>query len=142
MTKSILSAMAQILAQQAAIAIMGSIPFFPGGGLGGRDGGIMKAPGYRSFGTGGVSDGPDSGYPAILHGTEAVVPLPNGRSIPVEMSGGTGVNNISVNVNMTTGETSSTGGGEEAYALGRAISTAVQTEIAKQQRPGGSLSPY
>jgi hypothetical protein len=142
MTKSILSAMAQILAQQAAIAIMGSIPFFPGGGLGGRDGGIMKAPGYRSFGTGGVSDGPDSGYPAILHGTEAVVPLPNGRSIPVEMSGGTGVNNISVNVNMTTGETSSEGAGEEAYALGRAISTAVQTEIAKQQRPGGSLSPY
>jgi len=142
MTKSILSAMAQVLAQQAAIAIMGKIPFFPGGGLGGRDGGIMKAPGYRSFGTGGVSDGPDSGYPAILHGTEAVVPLPNGRSIPVEMSGGTGVNNISVNVNMTTGETSSEGAGEEAYALGRAISTAVQTEIAKQQRPGGSLSPY
>jgi len=142
MTKSILSAMAQVLAQQAAIAIMGKIPFFPGGGLGGRDGGIMKAPGYRSFGTGGVSDGPDSGYPAILHGTEAVVPLPNGRSIPVEMSGGTGVNNISVNVNMTTGETSSEGAGKEAYALGRAISTAVQTEIAKQQRPGGSLSPY
>jgi len=142
MTKSILSAMAQVLAQQAAIAIMGSIPFFPGGGLGGRDGGIMKAPGYRSFATGGVADGPNSGYTATLHGTEAVVPLPNGRSIPVEMSGGTGVNNISVNVNMTTGETSSTGGGEEAYALGRAISTAVQTEIAKQQRPGGSLSPY
>ena len=142
MTKSILSAMAQVLAQQAAIAIMGSIPFFPSGGLGGRDGGIMKAPGYRSFATGGVADGPNSGYTATLHGTEAVVPLPNGRSIPVEMSGGTGVNNISVNVNMTTGETSSTGGGEEAYALGRAISTAVQTEIAKQQRPGGSLSPY
>ena len=30
MTKSILSAMAQVLAQQAAMAIMGSIPFFPG----------------------------------------------------------------------------------------------------------------
>jgi phage-related minor tail protein len=142
MTKSILSAMAQVLAQQAAIAIMGSIPFFPGGGLGGRDGGVMKSPGYRSFGTGGVSDGPDSGYPAMLHGTEAVVPLPNGRSIPVEMSGGMGGNNISVNVNMTTGETSSTGGGEQAYALGRAISTAVQTELEKQQRPGGTLSPY
>jgi hypothetical protein len=142
MTKSILSAMAQVLAQQAAIAIMGSIPFFPGGGLGGREGGVMKSPGYRSFGTGGVSTGPDSGYPATLHGTEAVVPLPNGRSIPVEMSGGAGGNNISVNVNMTTGETSSTGGGEQAYALGRAISTAVQTELEKQQRPGGTLSPY
>ena len=142
MTKSILSAMAQVLAQQAAIAIMGSIPFFPGLGPTGRDGGVMSSPGYRSFGTGGVSDGPASGYPAVLHGTEAVVPLPNGRSIPVEMSGGMGGNNVSVNVNMTTGETSSTGGGEQAYALGRAISTAVQTELEKQQRPGGTLSPY
>ena len=42
MTKSILSAMAQVLAQQAAIAIMGSIPFFPGLGPGSRDGGILK----------------------------------------------------------------------------------------------------
>ena len=142
MTKSILSAMAQVLAQQAAIAIMGSIPFFPGLGPKSRDGGILSSPGYRSFGTGGVSTGPDSGYPATLHGTEAVVPLPNGRSIPVEMSGGAGGNNISVNVNMTTGETSSEGSGEEAYALGRAISAAVQTELEKQQRPGGALSPY
>ena len=142
MTKSILSAMAQVLAQQAAIAIMGAIPFFPGGGLGGRDGGIMKAPGYRSFATGGVADGPDSGYAATLHGTEAVVPLPNGKSIPVEMSGGSGGNNVSVNVNMTTGESSAEGAGEEAYALGRAISTAVTQELSKQQRPGGLLSPY
>jgi hypothetical protein len=142
MTKSILSAMAQVLAQQAAIAIMGSIPFFPGGGLGGREGGIMKAPGYRSYRDGDIARGPDSGYTATLHGTEAVVPLPNGRSIPVEMTGGMGGNNISVNVNMTTGETSSEGSGEDAYNLGRAISVAVSNEIAKQQRPGGDLSPY
>jgi len=142
MTKSILSAMAQVLAQQAAIAIMGSIPFFPGLGPTGRDGGIMKSPGYRSFSGGGVASGPDSGYAATLHGTEAVVPLPNGNSIPVEMSGGSGVNNVSVNVNMTTGESSSTGDGDEAYAMGRAISTAVTNEISKQQRPGGLLSPY
>ena len=134
--------MAQVLAQQAASAVMGAIPFFPGLGPTGRDGGIMKSPGYRSFGTGGVSDGPASGYPAVLHGTEAVVPLPNGRSIPVEMSGGTGGNNVTVNVNMTTGATSSTGDGEDSYTLGRAISAAVQTELSKQQRPGGLLSPY
>ena len=138
MTKSILSAIAQILAKQAAIAIMSVIPGMPGG----RDGGVMKSPGYRSFGTGGVSDGPDSGYPAMLHGTEAVVPLPNGRSIPVEMSGGAGGNNVTVNVNMTTGESSSTGDGTDAYELGRAISTAVSNEISKQQRPGGTLRPY
>ena len=140
MTKSILSAIAQILAKQAAIAIMGVIPGMPG--TGSREGGIMRAPGYRSYGTGGVADGPDSGYPATLHGTEAVVPLPNGRSIPVEMSGGAGSNNVTVNVNMTSGESASTGTGEDAYELGRAISAAVSNEIEKQQRPGGTLSPY
>jgi hypothetical protein len=140
MTKSILSAIAQILAKQAALAIMGVV--MPGAGPGSREGGILKSPGYRSFATGGVADGPNSGYAATLHGTEAVVPLPNGRSIPVEMSGGAGANNVSVNVNMTTGQSSSTGDGEQAYALGRAISTAVQTELEKQQRPGGALSPY
>jgi hypothetical protein len=34
---------------------------------------------------GGIASGPDAGYPATLHGTEAVVPLPNGRSIPVDI---------------------------------------------------------
>jgi len=36
---------------------------------------------------GGVVSGPKSGYASLLHGTEAVVPLPGGRSIPVEMTG-------------------------------------------------------
>ena len=35
--------------------------------------------------TGGVFSGPRSGYNAMLHGTEAVVPLPDGKTIPVEM---------------------------------------------------------
>ena len=42
------------------------------------------------------------GYPAILHGTEAVVPLPNGKSIPVQMennrSNTMNTNNVTVNV--------------------------------------------
>lgn len=40
-----------------------------------------------SFAYGGITSGPRSGYMAMLHGTEAVVPLPGGRSIPVEMTG-------------------------------------------------------
>jgi len=36
---------------------------------------------------GGVFAGPRSGYNAVLHGTEAIVPLPDGRKIPVEMTG-------------------------------------------------------
>ena len=37
------------------------------------------------FSKGGVSKGPVSGYSATLHGTEAVVPLPDNRSIPVSL---------------------------------------------------------
>jgi len=39
-----------------------------------------------SFKNGGISAGPKSGYRAMLHGTEAVVPLPGSRSIPVEFN--------------------------------------------------------
>jgi hypothetical protein len=34
---------------------------------------------------GGISTGPVSGYSETLHGTEAVVPLPDNRSIPVSL---------------------------------------------------------
>jgi len=44
----------------------------------------MGGGGYKF---GGIATGPDSGYETTLHGTEAVVPLPNGNSIPVEMQG-------------------------------------------------------
>lgn len=107
--------------------------------LGGRDGGIMSSPGYRSFGDGGVTTGPESGYPATLHGTEAVVPLPNNRSIPVEMKGGMGnVNNVNVNIDMQNGSSNITA--DQGNAFGAAISAAVIDEIAKQQRSGGLLS--
>jgi len=43
---------------------------------------VSTLQGYRF---GGIAEGPDSGYMVELHGTEAVVPLPNGQSIPVEM---------------------------------------------------------
>jgi len=39
----------------------------------------------RVFATGGVAMGPKTGYAAMLHGTEAVIPLPNSREIPVEL---------------------------------------------------------
>lgn len=39
----------------------------------------------RGFAQGGIATGPTSGYPAILHGTEAVIPLSSGK-IPVEIT--------------------------------------------------------
>ena len=35
--------------------------------------------------TGGIVSGPDTGYRALLHGTEAIVPLPDGKNIPVTL---------------------------------------------------------
>jgi len=36
------------------------------------------------FAEGGIASGPVSGFATTLHGTEAVVPLPDGKTIPVE----------------------------------------------------------
>jgi hypothetical protein len=44
-------------------------------------------PGDTGAASGGVFTGPHTGYPMTLHGTEAVVPLPDGQSIPVDMRG-------------------------------------------------------
>jgi len=44
----------------------------------------------RKMKAGGVMTGPMGGYPVELHGTEAVVPLPDGRSIPVTIEGNVG----------------------------------------------------
>lgn len=70
-----------------------------GGGVGAAPGAVIGGAGGVVTGTvkgiydtitgeydeGGVAQGPKSGYPAMLHGTEAVVPLPDGRNIPVNM---------------------------------------------------------
>jgi hypothetical protein len=48
---------------------------------------------------GGISTGPVSGYSETLHGTEAVVPLPDGRSIPVSLDS----SNITAAVNQQSG---------------------------------------
>ena len=114
----------------------------------GRVGGIMTpgaGDGYRSYRSGGVADGPDSGYQATLHGTEAVVPLGNDREIPVKMLNGGGGNvTANVTVNMSDGGSSVDvqTEGEKAKAFANGISAAVQQEIVKQQRAGGLLSSY
>ena len=40
---------------------------------------------FNHFDVGGIASGPSTGYNARLHGTEAVVPLPDNRSIPVSL---------------------------------------------------------
>jgi hypothetical protein len=53
-----------------------------------RNGGILSPSGMealRSYRVGGISNGPNSGYLAELHGREAVIPLPNGKAIDVTL---------------------------------------------------------
>lgn len=111
-----------------------------------RYGGIMSPPkGYRA---GGIANGSAAGYPAVLHGREAVVPLPHGNKIPVELKGvGGQQNNIGVTVNIASDGSSSISqdnaqAEQEGKSMAAAISAAVTQELIKQRRAGGMLSPY
>lgn len=109
-----------------------------------RYGGVMSN-GREKYSTGGIARGPDAGYLATLHGTEAIVPLPNGREIPVQLTGAGQQNNVTVNVavdNQGNAQTNVQNQEGQAKQLGVAISAAVQQELAKQKRVGGMLSPY
>ena len=126
-------------AMSVAQTILGSFFGELGASAGGSEGRYGMKP--RSMALGGIARGPQAGYPAVLHGTEAVIPMPSG-SIPVEMKGGAGgVNNVSVNVNMGDGSANAATGDEGGLNLGKAIAGAVQDELQKQKRPGGILSP-
>lgn len=48
---------------------------------------VLTALGSPGAALGGVLSGPKSGFSTTLHGIEAVVPLPDGRTIPVSMTG-------------------------------------------------------
>ena len=129
-----------------------------GGGLGGLLGGIFGfryggIASYRyggmsrdRYSTGGIARGPQAGYPAVLHGNEAIVPLPSGGKIPVEMKGGGGqTNNVGVTVNISGDGQATTemqGDPGRSEALGKLVAGAVQEELQRQRRPGGILSPY
>ena len=171
MAQSILKMIAKMIAEMIAFRIVSSFlgAFFPtsaaftsAGGISasgvaggmpepvnplidpsGRTGGIFKPMGYAA---GGIARGRDAGYPAILHGTEAVVPLPNGNAIPVEMRGNNQSNNVVVNVNIdgngNAQQNSAGGDSQQGVNLGKAIAAAVQKELQNQKRSGGILSPY
>ena len=121
-------------------SIGGSIP------VTGRNGGVFSA-GKKvgGYADGGIAKGSTSGYPAVLHGTEAVVPLPDGKSIPVSMNGSGQNNNVTVNVSMDGqggSSSDSSSNGQQGADIGKLIAGAVQEELQRQKRPGGILSPY
>ena len=145
MAVGILKDLAAMIVKMAILNMFKGSAFGNFMGLGARSGGVFdqgkKMSGYA---TGGIAKGSTSGYPVMMHGTEAVVPLPNGKSIPVQMSGNGGgsTNNIVVNIS-TEGQSSKQGSsGPDMDKLGSAVAAAVQAELHNQKRSGGILNPY
>ena len=67
--------------------VIGGLKSIATEGIGGVRGKVGDLLGFQE---GGIATGPASGYPVMLHGTEAVIPMRNG-SIPVEIMGGVDV---------------------------------------------------
>lgn len=117
-----------------------------GGLFGAANGGIMRG-GISGYATGGIVKRPTLGLVGEGRYNEAVVPLPDGKAIPVNMGGAASPQNNNVTVNVaidnqgrasSSTEQSSMEGGE----LGNAIARAVQVELQNQKRSGGILNPY
>ena len=105
------------------------------------NGGYAKG-GFRAFANGGITTQPTLGMIGEGKYNEAVVPLPDGKSIPVIGNTGGATNNVTVNVSVdSNGQAQSdTQGGGNMKELGYQISQVVQEEIMRQQRPGGLLN--
>lgn len=121
------------------MGLLGNIP-----GMGflsflGADGGIVKG-GFRKYAQGGIATSPTLGLIGEGKHNEAVVPLPDGKAIPVDMRSSAQTNNVTVNVS-TDGQTQ-TEGGADSEGLGRAVAKAVQEELQNQKRAGGILNRY
>ena len=102
-------------------------------------GGIYQG-GISAFANGGIVTRPTMGLVGEAGQNEAVVPLPDGKAIPVNMNGTNNNNNVAVNINMATGQAETTGNDQQLAAFGNSIVDIVQREIADQTRPGGLLA--
>ena len=123
-------------------AVAGGGIFSGAGPIKFANGGIAPK-GFQAFATGGIVTGPTLGLVGEGRYNEAVIPLPDGKSVPVDLGGMSGgMSNAPIMVNVSVDAKGSTVEGDENRAndLGRAISVAVQSELIKQQRPGGLLA--
>ncbi len=98
---------------------------------GGPKSGVAKFLGFADGGR------PPVGKPSIVgeRGPEVFVPRTAGTIIPNHQLGG----NTSVNVNVDASGSNVQGSEPDAQELGRLIGVAVQSELVRQQRPGGIL---
>ena len=105
-------------------------------------GGIMTPEGpmkLRRYAAGGIATGPQLAMYGEGSRPEAYVPLPDGRSIPVRMQGGSD-RGVNVVVNVDTSGTRAQGNDQQATRFGEQIGAAVRAQIIKEKRPGGLLA--
>lgn len=107
-------------------------------------GGVAQG-GFRAYANGGVVSKPTLGLVGEGKMNEAIVPLPDGKSIPVMGSTSSQTNNVNVSVavnNEGQAQTTVQQDSQNGANLGRLIASVVQEELQTQKRPGGLLSPY
>lgn len=113
------------------------------------DGGVMTADGplslpLRGYASGGIANSPQLAVFGEGSRPEAYVPLPDGRTIPVTMSGGAaspmGAGHV-FNISVSVSDAGAAARGDNAGGrdLGQAVANAVRQELLAQKRAGGLL---
>jgi hypothetical protein len=100
----------------------------------------------RTYTAGGIANSPQMAVFGEGKMPEAYVPLPDGRRIPVKMEGGGGGGNavaVTNNINVNMPQNATREQGEQfGDAIARQVEDAMNSNLMKQQRPGGLLDPY
>ena len=117
-----------------AIVAASAVPLGRGGVIPMASGGITT----MRYGLGGIAREPT--YMVGEAGPEAVVPLPDGRTIPVSMEGGMG-GNVTNNINIQIDDSGNAFTDEESSSrLAESIQAAITDTIIREQAYGGLLN--
>ena len=153
MSKMFADMVAQMIAKWATLQLIKGLGSMFGGGapaVAGAANGAVWSGGFqpfsanaiKPFANGGIVKGPTLGLVGEGKYNEAVVPLPDGKKIPVEMgknAGGNVSSSVVVNINNSGGSDSSTSG-SQGNQLAKGIEGAVKDVIMREMRPGGMIA--